>query len=87
MAEDSAVPFVKLVQSKSGKMIKDTGQAQELTTFLHARAGLAFHYQLFCASSDIFPYTLLKFLEKIFHTCLLDHFQFIFLSNNHFDFD
>ena len=52
LSEASQVPFAKITHTKSGAKLKDTSRAQQLTTFLHARVGLAFHYQLFCVASD-----------------------------------
>ena len=52
--EDTRAPFVKIAQTKQGKQLRGKLRlpAEDLTAFLHDRAGLGFHYQLFCASSD-----------------------------------
>ena len=67
-SEASEVPFAKITHTKSGDKLKDTARAQQLTTFLHARAGLAFHYQLFCVASDraspLFDYEYVQLVRR-----------------------
>ena len=53
--------FVKISRTKSGKTIKDKQVARQLTAFLHAQAGLGFHYQLFSSAADINPHPLLEY--------------------------
>ena len=51
--EIAKVPFVKISRTKNGKMLKDQKVADDLTAFLHVRAGLGFYFQLYYSSSDM----------------------------------
>ena len=67
-SEASGAPFAMITHTKSGDKLTDTARAQQLTMSLHARAGLAFHYQLFCAASDraspLFDYEYVQLVDE-----------------------
>ena len=51
-ADIEKVPWAKISQTKTGEETHDNERANQLKNLLHTQAGLAFYYQLFCASTS-----------------------------------
>ena len=51
---DTHPPWVAISQTKSCVPLKDAVRAAELTAFLHTTSGLAFYFQLYNKSDDLF---------------------------------